>query len=115
MPGLFGTFLYNSERERVLDAAERRTASVWPSLLRDETVTAGQDAPMSTYTNNAFEKADGPSSTSAAVGCAVDSASWRRLRPRTGPAHLVPWEGAFTRWLALRTPSPKLVNQANRV
>ena len=85
--GLYGTFLYNSERERALDAADRRTASVWPSLLRDEQF----------YLNATFKMA----------GADINpSATRRRLRPRTGPAHLVPWETAFTRWLTLRTPSP---------
>lgn len=87
MAGLYGTFLYNSERERALDAADRRTASVWPSLLRDEQF----------YLNATFKMA----------GADINpSATRRRLRPRTGPAHLVPWETAFTRWLTLRTPSP---------
>ena len=84
--GLYGTFLYNSERERALDAADRRTASVWPSLLRDEPL----------YTNDTFKT----------VGAETKPSARGRLRPRTGPGHLVPWETAFTRWLTLRTPSP---------
>ena len=84
--GLYGTFLYNSERERALDAADRRTACVWPSLLRDEQL----------YTNSTFKAAAAESNPTARG----------QLRPRTGPGHLVPWEAAFTRWLTLRTPSP---------
>ena len=71
LSGLFGTFLYNCERERVLDAADRRTASVWPALLATEP-------------NPSYVEAAAPAG---------------RLRPRTGPAHLPLWSAALTRWL----------------
>ena len=93
--GLFGTFMYNNERERVLDASERRTASVWPSLLRKE-----EEADHATgYTNSAYKMTGGGDEMEA------DGSGRRRLRPRTGPAHLVPWENAFSRWLTMRNPS----------
>lgn len=80
MSGLYGTFLHNNEKARVLGAAECKTASVWPALL-----STGHEA-RARFVNQDYAQGT----------CA-------RLRPRTGPAHLALWEAHFTRWL--RNPS----------
>eukprot|EP01052_Picozoa_sp_SAG31_P015888 SAG31_NODE_1034_length_10228_cov_89.107316_13_plen_587_part_00 len=75
--GLFGNFLYNSERERTLDAGQHRTASIWSALKADRHL----------YTN-ARHCADGLSG----------DGHERVLLPRLGHPYLQIWRNSFCRW-----------------
>ena len=73
--GLFGNFLYNSEREQTLDAGKRRTASLWHSML-------ASPLRKGTYTNE----------------CYNPQAVARVLAPRLGMGFLQLWQASFCRW-----------------
>lgn len=68
--GLYGTFLYNSERERVLDKVWERTESVWTPVLENT-------AP---YKNLLYRPTN------------------RVLYPRANLKRVVLWDGMFFRW-----------------
>jgi myotubularin-related protein 1/2 len=125
--GLFGTFLHNNERARVLGAAAHKTASVWSQLLADTADTKKHlvnpdyrpPPPACTATPPTQRPAVSMDTTAnlasvpeefaelqPGLGVAGDQmgrATEVRLRPRTGPAHLALWDAHFTRWL--RDPS----------
>ncbi|KAL8014232.1 putative tyrosine specific protein phosphatase [Plasmopara halstedii] len=68
--GLYGTFLYNSERERVLDKVWERTESVWTPVLENPTP----------YKNPLYRPTN------------------RVLYPRANLKRVVLWDGMFFRW-----------------
>ncbi|CAH0519241.1 unnamed protein product [Peronospora belbahrii] len=68
--GLYGTFLYNSERERVLDKVWERTESVWTPVLENP----------EPYKNPLYRPTN------------------RVLYPRANLKRVVLWDGMFFRW-----------------
>ncbi|OWZ12451.1 Myotubularin [Phytophthora megakarya] len=68
--GLYGTFLYNSERERVLDKVWERTESVWTPVLENP----------GPYKNPLYRPTN------------------RVLYPRANLKRVVLWDGMFFRW-----------------
>ncbi|GMF55787.1 unnamed protein product [Phytophthora fragariaefolia] len=68
--GLYGTFLYNSERERVLDKVWERTESVWTPVLENP----------GPYKNPLYRSTN------------------RVLYPRANLKRVVLWDGMFFRW-----------------
>lgn len=68
--GLYGTFLYNSERERVLDKVWERTESVWTPVLEHP----------GPYKNPLYRPTN------------------RVLYPRANLKRVVLWDGMFFRW-----------------
>lgn len=68
--GLYGTFLYNSERERLLQKVWERTESAWTPVLENPT----------RYTNPLYRKTDDV------------------LYPSANLKHVVLWRGMFFRW-----------------
>ncbi|KAL3666061.1 hypothetical protein V7S43_008852 [Phytophthora oleae] len=70
LSGLYGTFLYNSERERVLDKVWERTESVWTPVLENP----------GPYKNPLYRPTN------------------RVLYPRANLKRVVLWDGMFFRW-----------------
>uniref|UniRef100_K3XA01 Uncharacterized protein n=1 Tax=Globisporangium ultimum (strain ATCC 200006 / CBS 805.95 / DAOM BR144) TaxID=431595 RepID=K3XA01_GLOUD len=70
LSGLYGTFLYNSERERLLDKVWERTESVWTPVLENPTP----------YKNPLYRSTN------------------RVLYPRANLKRVVLWDAMFFRW-----------------
>lgn len=74
--GLYGTFIYNSERERMYEKVWERTQSVWTSVLADP----------ETFTNPIYRPTKRP------------------IYPRANLKKIVLWEDLYSRWDPERRP-----------